>query len=104
MIFNRFEHFCRGEEYRAGAEHEKHFADGARILDHIFLPSHYCPQPKRVGDEEDLEFGLDLEQAFELFHRLTNILAMAVPVAEMLGCWWLTEAAFVKDFDGLCVS
>ena len=104
MIFNRFEHLCRGEENRAGTQREKNFANIAGILDHIFLPAHYRAQPERVGYEENLQFGLDLEQAFELFHRLTSLLAMPVPVAEMLGCWWLTNAAFVKDFDGLCVS
>ena len=85
LKLHSFEHFGRGHEHRAGTQHEKHFADIAGILVHIFLPPHHCAQTERIGDEENLQFGLDLKQACEFFHRLTENTAMPVPVAEMLG-------------------
>ena len=68
LQFNRLEHLGRRDEHRDGAQHKEHFADIARILDHIVLTPFSRAQSERVGDEEDLQFGLYGEQAGDFFH------------------------------------
>lgn len=66
--FDGLQHFCRRDKNGARAQNKKDFADIARILDEIILSAFHRAQTKRVGYQEDLQFGLDCEQASDRFH------------------------------------
>lgn len=68
LQFNGLKHFCACNENGARAQQEEYFSDAAGILEQIILPAFYRAQSEGVGDKEDLQFGLDREQARDFFH------------------------------------
>lgn len=66
--FDCLQHLCRRDKNGARAQYEKDFANVAGILDEIILSAFHRAQAKRVGYQEDLQFGLDCEQASDRFH------------------------------------
>ena len=73
LQLDRLQHLRCGDHDGTQAAQEKQLSAKARILHEIGLTAFCRAQPERIGDEEDLGLGLDLEQAREFFHRLTRV-------------------------------